>query len=234
MGEMLRKVLEGAGHRLQSQVTTYLPPILAAAVILAVAFAAATALRWLIYRIFKGLAIDRFLRRSGVAYVLDPSGRLRATRIAAETAYWGILTGGALNGISVFDTDLTSRTVQSFFVLFPKLLLAAAILVAGAWLSHYLGRSAVVWAAGEALPAPRRIGALVRVVLMFAAVVVAADHLDFARGVFLAAFIIVCGGMILTASLAAGIGAAGEVRRLFEQSRNGEERDAEPVGWNHL
>jgi hypothetical protein len=97
--------------------------------------------------------------------------------------------------------------VRGFVLLLPRLILGGAILVAGAWLAHYLGRGALVWASRERIPGPRRIAAVIRLLLMFVAVVVAADQLEFARPVFLAAFIIVCGGIVLTASLAVGLSA---------------------------
>lgn len=231
MPELMVKVSEGVAGRLQHLVTAFLPQILVALILMTLAFVSASILRWLLYRIFKGLAIDRFLRRSGVAYVLDASGRLRATRVVAESAYWAVLLAGLLTGLSALDTQLGARMVQEFVLQLPKLAVSAVALVAGAWLSQYLGRAALVWAVNEAFPGPRRIGALVRVIVMFIAVVAAADHLGFARNVFLAAFIIVGGGLVLTASLAIGIGAGREVKRFFPGAR---ERDQEEVAeaWN--
>ena len=158
--------------------------------------------RWLIYRIFKGLTIDKFLRQSGIAFLVDPSGRLRATRLVAETVYWCILLSGVLVGVNVFGTDLTTQIVQSFVFLLPKLFVAGLILLGGTWLGQYLGRSMLVWAVNENFPSPRRLAAVVRILIMFVAVVVAADQLNFARSVFLAAFIIFVGGAVLAASLA--------------------------------
>jgi hypothetical protein len=234
MGEMFRKVMEGVAERLHYQITTFVPPVLVALIILILAFITASALRWLIYKIFKGLTIDKFLRTSGVAFVLDPSGRLRATRVVAESVYWIVLVSGALTGLSVFDTNLTSQIVESFVFRLPKLVVAALILVGGAWLSQYLGRAAVVWAVQEDLPGPRRIAALVRVVLMFVAVVVTADYLDFARSVFLAAFIIIVGGLFLTISLAVGIGVSGNVRRALEERKGKSSEEDTSSIWNRL
>ncbi len=234
MGEMVRRVMEGVAERLLHQITTFVPPVLVAMIILLIAFLTASALRWLIYRIFKGLTIDKFLRQSGVAYVLDPSGRLRATRVVAESVYWVILIGGALTGLSVFDTTLTSQIVESFVFRLPKLVVAALILVGGAWLAQYLGRNVLVWAVNEDLPGPRRIAALVRVVLMFVAVVVTADYLDFARSVFLAAFVIIVGGLFLALSLAVGIGVSGSVHRAIEDRKTKAAAESAPSIWNHL
>ncbi len=215
MIEVLKKVLEEAVERLHHQITTYLPSLLAALTLVLGAYLSAVLVRWLIYRIFKGLAIDRFLRQSGVAFLVDPSGRLRATRLVAETVYWCVVLIGVLLGLNVFGTDLTTRMVQSFVFLLPKLFVAGLILLGGAWLGHYLGRSMLVWAVNENFVSPRRLAGVVRILIMFAAVVVAADQLDFARNVFLAAFIIFVGGAVLAASLAIGLGGR-EVRRFFE------------------
>lgn len=233
MTETLRKVFEGVLERLQYQVTTLLPPLLAGVVILLAAYTLAVLSRWVITRIFKGLALDKFLRQSGLAFMIDPSGRLRAARIAAGGAYWTFLTAGVLTAVSVFNTDLTTQMVQGFVFLMPKLVLTGAILLTGVWLSQYLGRSVLVWAVNEGIPTPRRIAAVVRVLLMFVAVVVAADQLNFARSVFLAAFIMTCGGIILAASIATGVAASRGLGRFFVDRQDAGKETA-PSLWNHL
>jgi hypothetical protein len=234
MAEALRSILEKALERLQHQVTTYLPATLAAVILILAAYLIALFVRWLLYRIFKGLTIDKFLRQSGLAFILDRSGGLRATRLVAESAYWCILLIGLLMGVSAFNTDLTTQLTQSFVLLLPRLAVAGAILVAGAWLSQYLGRSVLVWAVNESLPSPRRLAAAVRLTLMFVAVVVAADQLNFARNVFLAAFILLAGGAVLAASLAIGLGASGGVRRFLETKKDEAGESGERSLWSHL
>jgi len=233
MIDTLRKVLEAALDRLQYHVTTYLPSLLAALTLVLAAYLTAVLVRWVIYRIFKGLTIDKFLRQSGIAFMVDSSGRLRATRLVAESAYWGILLSGVLLGVNVFGTELTTHVIQSLLFLLPKLVVAGLILLAGTWLGHYLGRSMLVWAVNEGFPSPRRLAAVVRILIMFVAVVVAADQLDFARSVFLAAFIIFVGGSVLAASLAVGLG-RGRVPRFLEEKLEHPGDSAERSLWSHL
>jgi hypothetical protein len=232
MIEMLKTILQGALERLHAQATQYLPSLLAAVTLVLAAYLVAAFARWLIYRTFKGLSIDRFLRQSGVAFLVDPCGRLRATRLVAESAFWCILLVGVLSGINVFGADLSNRIVQGFVFLLPKLFIAGLILLVGAWLGHYLGRELLVWAVNENFPSPRRLATVVRILIMFVAVVVAADQLDFARHVFLAAFIILVGGAVLAASLALGLGTWGG-RRLFDRSEPSGD-SAERSLWSHL
>jgi hypothetical protein len=231
---VLKEVLD----RLQLQATTYLPALIAATIVILVGMAVASIMRFVTYRIFKGAAIDRFLRRTGVAHLVAPSGRLRATRVMAETAYWSILIVGILAGLSAFGTDLTAQIISDFVLLIPRLVIAGAIILGGAWLSHYLSRSTLVWSFNENLPYPRRIAAGVRVMVLFTAIVAASDHLDFARNVFLTAFIILVSGLVLTVSLAVGIGASGRVRGYFKEKpgkeNKKEEKEEEPSLWSHL
>ena len=123
--------------------------------------------------------------------------------------------------------------MQGFLFLLPKLLIAGLILLGGAWLGQYLGRGMLVWAVNENVPSPRRLAAAVRIVIMFVAVVVAADQLDFARSVFLAAFIILVGGAVLAVSLAIGLN-RGAVPRFLDERRSPHEDAEERSLWSHL
>jgi hypothetical protein len=75
--------------------------------------------------------------------MIDPSGRLRAARVVAQTAYRSFLVMGILTALSIFNTNLTTQMVEGFVFLLPKLLLS--------------GRS---WwrARGGAVPGPQHAG----------------------------------------------------------------------------
>lgn len=232
MIEILKTVVQEAATRLHHQITTYLPSLLAAGVMVIGAYLSAILVRWLIYRIFKGFAVDKFLRESGVVYLLAPSGRLQATRMVAETVFWCILLSGFLLGLNVFGSDFTTRVQQAIVTFLPKLFIAGLILLGGSWLSQYLSRSVLVWAVNENFPSPRRLATGVRILVIFGAVVIAADQLHFSSNVFFAAFIIIVGGVVLTASLTLSLGHR-ETRHLLEEKGLSED-SAERSLWSHL
>ncbi len=234
MIKALQQILEGAIERLSHQVTATLPPLLAALTILLAAYLFAKAARWLLTRAFKGAAVDRFFRESGLSSMLDRTGQLKCAPLVAGTAYWIILLAGLLTGLSAFDTALTSRIVEGVVLLLPKLVTASVILLAGAWLAQYLGRTVLVWAVNEGLPSPRRWAAIVRVSVFFVSVVVASEALDFARSVFLAAFVIVVGGAVLTCSLALGLGGRDAVQRYLATRTQDSQSEHEESLWKHL
>jgi hypothetical protein len=229
----LQQIMEKSIERLAVTAMTYLPPLVAGLIILGIAWVAAVAVRWAITRIFKGAGVDRFLHQSGLSSMLDRSGRLRATRIVSGGAFWLIIGTGALTGLSAFNTEMTNSMIQSVLFLMPKLLTAGVILLAGAWLGQYLGRSMLLWAYSEEMPSPQVLAACVRGVVVFVAVVVASDHLNFARSVFLTAFGALLAGGVIALSIALGFHARDLLRR-----RGAPQRETEDSGerslWSHL
>ena len=217
MIKALQNILEGTVDRLSQQFTTILPGLLAGLTILLVAYVLARFARWLLERIFKGIALDRFLLRSGLSTMLDRSGGLRATSLVAQGTYWIILLLGLLTALSAFDTNLSSEIIEAVVFLFPKVVTAALIVLGGAWLAQYLGRSTLVWAVNEGIPVPRRLAGAVRVSIVFISVVVAAVQLNFASSVFFAAFVLLVGGVILALSLAVGLGSREWVQRYLQE-----------------
>lgn len=229
----LREILEQSLQRLAQTATAYVPPLLAGLVIFLAALLIAALVRLVVTRITKTAWLDRFLLESGLASMLGRSRPMQAAPLVAAGAYWLILLIGLLTALNAFNTALTSQIVQAVVFLLPKLATAALILLAGAWLAQFLGRSMLVWAVNEDLPHPRRLAAGVRVLIMFVAVVAAADHLNFAREVFLAAFVLVVGGAVLSASLALGLGVHGALKRRWDEparAGDGQEKSL----WNHL
>ena len=92
----------------------------------------------------------------------------------------------------------------------------------------------LVWAVNEDFPSPRRLAVVVRIMIMFVAVVVAAYQLEFARPVFLTAFILVAGGAVLTVSMAVASGLRTELRRYFDKKGEDAAQSEERSLWSHL
>jgi len=229
----LQDVLDRVVDTIVFHLTTYLPPLVVALIVLALFWLVAKAVRWTMTKAIKGAGIDRFLSDSGFRSMFDSAGRLHGTPLIAGAAYWLILVGGLLAALNVFGTDLTSRMVEATVFLFPKAVTAGLILLAGAWLAQYLGRSVLVWSSNEELPAPRRLAAATRIITMFVAVVVASDVLDFAPRVFFAAFVILVGGAVLAGSLALGLGGRDAMRGYLEDRKTKQSEDEKSL-WSHL
>ena len=179
------------------------------------------------------------MRESGLAAVIDSRGALSASRIATQAVYWIVLTISAVAALHVVGAQVTIWIVAGIVSLVPRLAGGAAIVIGGMWLGLYLSRGTLIWAVNEGLPAPRKLAVAVRVLIVFAAVAVAADMVNLGGGLFRAVFIVVLGGVVLSASLAIGLGSRDVVRRYFEERmaparvQHGEVPDDQNV-WNQL
>ncbi len=235
----LKTIMEKALDRLSQQLLEYLPSLLAGLIIFVGFYLFAVILRWILRKIFKGLVIDRFLLRSGLASLLHLPQHAKSAQMVPEFTFWLVLGTGGLTALDALDIQWTHALVESVVRFLPNLAVACLILLAGYWISQFLGRCALVWAVNEEIPAPRRLAACMRSLVLFVAVVIAADHLNLARNVFLAAFIILLAGMAITISLAVGLGAREAVRdyllnRCLKKTDNEGEPRPDRTTWNHL
>ena len=234
MIEVMQQIARDTLARLSRLMTNHLPGLLAGLLIFFVAWLLAALVRGILMRIFRGARIDLFLRRTGLDSLLPGEGPILATRIAAKGAYWAILTGGFLLALSAFDTQLSTRVIESVLFLLPKLVAGAVILLAGVWVSRYLGRSVLVWAFNERLPYARRLAQAVRALVVFVTIVVVSDYLDFAKNVFLASFVLIVGGAVLAGALALGLAGQKRLAHYLEGNKPGHEDQLEETTWKHL
>jgi hypothetical protein len=228
---LLQQILKQAVDRISSQILANAPGLLAALFVLAVTLIIAKTIRWLLLKMIKGIAIDRFLRKIGFTATTD---KWKAPQLAAQVTYGLILAIGALAALNSFNSELTTRAIETVVFLFPKLLIAAAIIFFSAWLGRYFGRSTLVWAVNENMPAPRKLAAIVRAFFVFSGVVAAADHLEFARSVFMAAFVLILGGVVLAAALALGLNGKDALSRYLNDEKEISREDEERPLWRHL
>ena len=234
MIQVLQQIFEKTLARLTQQLITYVPPLIVAVTIVGTALLLATLIRWLIRKVVKGVALDKFLNDTGLSSMVDRPGRLRGATLVAATCYWAILVVGFLTALDVFDTTLTSRIVEATVFSVPRLVTAAAILLAGFWLAQYLSRSALIWAVNEGMPVARKLAIAVKVIVSFVAVVIAADALGFAGKVFFAAFVIVVGAAALAVSIAAGLGLRASFENYLGKRPEEPAPEEERSLWHHL
>lgn len=213
----------------------WLPPMLVALIVLAAAYILARLTHWVLVHTFQGKAFDRFLSQSGIAHLLRRPRHWRSARLVADAVYALVLVVGALVALSVFDSSATTRIVETVAVLLPKLAIAVVLLLAGAWLAQFLGRSTLVWAVNEDLPRPRHWANGVRALIFGLTVVVAADTLNFAPLAFLGTYLLLVAGLVLTFSLAIGLAGRETLRRYLGQEPPPRSEDREHASlWNHL
>jgi hypothetical protein len=136
------------------------------------------------------------------------------TLLAARVVFWGFVLIGIAIGLSAFDASYSADSQYSIF-LFPYLAhLTGAILIllAGTLLARFLARSVLIGAVNAQLQYARFLSLGVKWLVM------TLDHLNIGGTVLELAFGILFGGIVLTLSLAIGLGSRDLVSRSIERT----------------
>ena len=153
------------------------------------------------------------------------------TALVGRAAFWGCLLLGLLIGVSAFDTSLATATTLPISLL-PYLTHAVGaifLLIAGNLIARFLARSVLIGAVNAQLQYARFLSLGVKWLVLVLTAAMVLEHLEIGGVVIDLAFGILFGGIVLTLSLAVGLGSRELVSRSLEShvERSGE-RGAEP------
>jgi len=182
-----------------------------------------------VYRVLHLLRFDRLCDRMGVSVEIERLGIARPCSYVAGQVVQGIIILTALlAGLNAMRSPWTQNLVERFFVYIPHLLAALIILIVGALLSRFLGRSALIAAVNARMPSARLLAALTRVFVMTLAVVAALDEVGIGRTTIIVTFAILFGGLVTAGAIAFGLGARDLARDLLHSHfRPGPKPEAE-------
>lgn len=169
------------------------------------------------YRILRALRFDRLCDRMGIGLIVERTGLARSSSYLAGQIVQGVIIFTAfLAGLNSLGTPLTRSLVERFFLYLPDLLAAFLVLVVGALISRFLGRSVLIAAVNANLPSARWLAGLTRFLVMVITTAAALDELGISRTTIIVTFAILFGGVVAAAAIAVGLGARGLVRDLIE------------------
>lgn len=154
------------------------------------------------------------------------------TALIARTTFWGFVLLGLIIGVSAFDTSFATATTLPISLL-PYLTHAVGailLLIAGTLIARFLARSVLIGAVNAQLQYARFLSLGVKWLVLVLTAAMVLEHLEIGGGVVLLAFGILFGGIVLTLSLAVGLGSRDLVSRSLEShvDRTGEHNPEPP------
>ncbi|MFP5205470.1 MAG: hypothetical protein ACLGSH_08955 [Acidobacteriota bacterium] len=213
-------------YRVLSLLIAVLPGILAFFVALAI-FAVigkviSVVLRWLL----KAFDFDARMARGG-----EWTSSSSPTALVARITFWLFVLLGLLIGVSAFDTSYAVGTALSFSLL-PYLthgVGAILILIVGTLIARFLARSVLIGAVNAQLQYARFLSLGVKWLVLVLTAAMALEHLEIGGAIVDLAFSILFGGIVLTLSLAVGLGSRDLVSRSLESQLDRGERGVPPA-----
>ena len=220
MWQQVELALSESAHRVLFQLASFLPGLVA--LLLAVLFLAAigAGLAALLRRVLVSVKFDERFARNSIAAITDWAPSHSPTVLIARTAFWGCVILGCIIGISAFDASYSSNSQMSV-VLLPYLthsVGAIILLTLGNLVARFLSRSVLIGAVNAKLTYARFLSLGVKWLVLVLTTAMVLDHLEIGGTVVDLAFGILFGGIVLTLSLAVGIGSRDIVTRSLEKN----------------
>jgi hypothetical protein len=190
-----------------------------------------------------GMALSALLRRAlTIAKFDDHLTRNRGnvdwtpatspTAIVARASFWAFVLLGLIIGVSAFDASYATAATLPISLL-PYLTHAVGaifLLIAGTLIARFLARSVLIGAVNAQLQYARFLSLGVKWLVLVLTAAMVLDHLEVGGVVVELAFGILFGGIVLTLSIAIGLGSRDLVSRSLEShvERTGEHSTAPP------
>ena len=176
-----------------------------------------------------GMAFSAILRR-GLTWVRfdDRIAQLRGdanwtpsstpTAIVARVSFWANVLLGLIIGVSAFDTSYATAAVLPISLLpyLTRSVGAILLLIAGNIVARFLARSVLIGAVNAQLQYARFLALGVKWMVLVLTAAMVLEHLEIGGTVVELAFGILFGGIVLTLSLAIGLGSRELVSRSLE------------------
>ncbi|HEV2206299.1 MAG TPA: hypothetical protein VGR36_07155 [Candidatus Acidoferrales bacterium] len=213
----IKEALAQSTTRFLTRFAGLLPGLVAFIVAIVVSLVVAIVLAFLIRRLLDGLEFEKHLSSWGFGSMEDWSPTNRPTLLVARSIAFLVILIGFVIGIAAFNAQWTTMLAQALFAYIPNIIGAVLVLLVGVIVARFLGRSVLIGAVNMNLQHARLLSVGVKWLVIVLAVAMALDHLRIAPGIVELAFGILFGGIVLSLSLAVGLGSKELVSKSLER-----------------
>ena len=212
--------LSASMHRAFVKLASFLPGILALLIAVLIMTGIGALLSLAIRRVLVKIRFDERLSRKTAASVSDFSPANSPTLLITRIVFWGCVVLGVVIGVSALDASYSNSAQVSIFLLpyVAHSVGAIILLVAGTLLARFLSRSVLIGAVNAKLQYARFLSLGVKWLVLTLTGAMILDHLQIGGTIIELAFGILFGGIVLTLSLAVGLGSRDIVSRSLERS----------------
>jgi len=207
-------------HRVMVKLVSFLPGLLALLIGIVVLTALGALLAVAIRRILIAARFDERFGRTQSATVADIAPAHSPTLLISRVAFWACVVLGVVIGISAFDASYPGG-MEITAILIPYLthsIGAVFILLIGTVLARFLSRSVLIGAVNLQMQYARFLSLGVKWLVLVLTAAMVLDHLEIGGSIVALAFGILFGGIVLTLSLAIGLGSRDLVSRSLEKN----------------
>ena len=228
--------IESALHdslvRVLTEIATLLPAVVSLLLAVAICGLLGLCFAWMVHRMLVMVRFDDRVRANQSALLLQWWSPAQSLSLALSRAvFWIGIFMGLVLGIASFDAAYTPSThfAAELYPYLTRIVSAILILLAGTLVARFLARSVLIGAVNMNLQYARLLSQGVKWLVLVLAVAMALEHLQVGGEIVGLAFGILFGGIVLSLSLAIGLGSKEIVSRSLEQDVRPPGEPARPV-----
>jgi hypothetical protein len=208
------ETMRGVGRRLAA----LLPNVLTMLTLLLLGLAIGLLARFLVVRVLRALGFNARCERWGVQQALARAAIFRdPDRLAGSLVFWGIFLLFAMMGIDALALPGMYAATSLVVRLIPNVLAAILMLVVGWLLANFLGNAVLIGSVNARIAEARLLARAVRWAVLAFTMATVLTQVGIGREMVMIAFGLTFGGLVLTFSLALGLGARHLARDLLER-----------------
>ncbi|MBI4462145.1 MAG: hypothetical protein HY653_04490 [Acidobacteria bacterium] len=232
MNEMWQKAVVEPLARLQEQVVGYLPNLFLAIFVVLVGLLVAWLGKQIVWRVLRGVQFDRLCERIGFAAVVERVGIYRSSSLFAgrlvQGFFWLLTFVLALNALA---PQLSAELMTRFLLYLPQIFVAVLIVLGGALVGKFLGRTVLIAAVNAGLSGARPLAGAVQLFVWILSWVVALEQLGIGRTTLVVSFGILFGGLVAALAVAFGLAAKDWARGVLDSAirRQTEEKETDDI-----
>lgn len=194
------------------------PRLLAFAAVLALGFVLSYLIKKLVIFVAKVMNFDVLSYRIGLTSLLSKAWYDRTpSETLGRIVYWLVLFFHLLLGVSVLHVETLNRLVGQMILWMPLFGVALIIFAVGYFISRFLGRAVLIALVNSQNRSANLIAFLVRSIIMTFFIAIAAEHLGVGRGIVVATFATILGGVVLALAIAFGLGGRDIAKEMLEK-----------------
>jgi hypothetical protein len=219
MSDALRQSVD----RVLSLLISILPGLLAFILAFVLLTALGMLLSYVIRRVLSAVKFDERMARNKSTGIVDWSPSQSPSALVGRVVFWACVLLGLIIGIQAFDASYATGATTASISLLPYVthgVGAILILIAGNLIARYLARTVLIGAVNAQMQYARFLSMGVKWLVLVLTAAMVLDHLRIGSGIVELAFGILFGGIVLTLSLAVGLGSRDLVTRSLERNQD--------------
>jgi hypothetical protein len=212
----ISEALHQSLNRVLSLLIAILPGIVAFIVALVVLTLIGMVVSALLRRALTATKFDEHMARGRGNVDWAPSAS--PTALIARASFWACVLLGLIIGVSAFDASYASAAMvtNSLLPYLTRVVGAVILFIGGTLVARYLARSVLIEAVNAQIQYARFLSLGIKWLMLVFTAAMVLDHLEISGHVVELAFGILFGGIVLTLTLAVGLGSRDLVSRSLE------------------